>query len=207
MVGRAAAASGEEGEHGMGKSFAAVALAVLTFPFGPAGAVDLNKSRLTTIDLKSCRQVLRHKDGGAWNCAGLRGWPVYVAEGDLRQMLGFGPAPHKRRSATQSLAAFNTIFDGKGRATVEWRVENDARGRGVPFATIVRYHTSRDGAKGEALVVTKVDAGNSCQLAVIDANANPDAMAIARAWAITEAKKRACPDTPITLGKVGKGPI
>ena len=176
-------------------------------PANRAWAVDLNKSRLTSIDVKSCRKVSRHKDGGAWMCPGLRGWPVYFAEGDLRHMLAFGPSPQKRRSATQSLAPFNTIFDGKGRATVEWRVEGDDRGRIIPFATIVRFHTSMDGAKGEVLVVTKVDARDSCQLASIDANANPDAMAIARAWAIAEAKNRPCPDAPITLGKVGKLPL
>jgi hypothetical protein len=170
-------------------------------------AVDLNKSRLTSIELAKCRPLSRHKDGGAWLCPGLRGFPVYFAEGDQRQMLGFGPTPQRRRSATQTLGPFNSIFEGRKRATIEWRVENDAKGRIVPFATIVRYHTSRDGARGEVLVVTKVDAKDSCHLAVIDAKANPDAMSIARSWAIKEAKKSGCSDQPVVLGRVGNGPI
>lgn len=170
-------------------------------------AVDLNKSRLSTIELKECRRLSKHRDGGAWLCPGLRGYPIYFAEGDLRQMIGFGPAPQKRTSSKQTLSSFNTIFGGKRRATVEWRVENDTRGRIVPFATIVRFHTSHDTAKGEVLVVTKVDPKDSCRLAVIDASANPDAMAIARTWAIAEAKKQSCPAVPIVLGAPGKGPM
>lgn len=172
---------------------------------GTAEAVDLNKSRLTSIELKKCRQISRHRDGGAWICPGIRGYPIYFAEGDLRHMMGFGPNPRKRRSATQTLGPFNSIFEGKVRPTIEWRVERDARGRIVPFATIVRYHTSRDGQDSNVLVVTKVDAKDSCQVAIIDARANEDAMAIARAWAIAEARKMSCPDTPIALGKPGKG--
>ena len=182
-------------------------LAALSASSATAVAVDLNKSRLTTIDLKECRRLSKNRDGGAWLCPGLRGYPIYLAEGDLRQMLGFGSAPQKRTSSTQTLNSFNTIFDGKRRPTVEWRVESDVRGRIVPFATIVRFHTSRDDAKGEVLVVTKVDAKESCRLAVIDALANPDAMAIARTWAIAEAKKRQCPATPTVLGASGKGPM
>jgi hypothetical protein len=126
---------------------------------------------------------------------------VYVAEGDLRYMLAFGPKPQARRSATQTLGPFNTIFDGKRRAMVEWRVEHDARRRIVPFATIVRFYTSRDGERGETIVVTKVDARESCQLAVIDARANADAMSIARTWANAEARRRSCPDEPVELGQ------
>ena len=185
----------------------AVSFALLSVTSTATVAIDLNKSRLSAIDLKVCRQLSKHRDGGAWLCPGLRGFPIYFAEGDLRQMLGFGPAPQKRTSSKQTLQAFNTIFDGKRRPTVEWRVENDARGRIVPFATIVRFHTSLDNAKGDVLVVTKVDAKDSCQLAVIDATANPDAMAIARTWAIAESKKQPCPGKPIVLGKIGKGPM
>ncbi len=185
----------------------AIGLAVLPFSSVAAVAVDLNKSRLSSIDLKECRRISKHRDGGAWLCPGLRGYPIYFAEGDLRQMLGFGSAPQKRASSTQTLGSFNTIFDGKRRPTIEWRVESDTRGRIVPFATIVRFYTSSDDAKGEVLVVTKVDAKESCRIAVIDALANPDAMALARTWAIAEAKKRPCPATPTVLGVSGKGPM
>jgi hypothetical protein len=172
----------------------------------PVSAVDLNKSILTPIQLEKCRRIGRHPDGGAWVCKGLRGYPVYVAEGDLRFMLAFGPKPQARRSATQTLGPFNTIFQGKRRAMIEWRVEHDARRRIVPFATIVRYYTSRDGERGEMIVVTKVDARESCQLAVVDARANLDAMAQARAWANAEARRRPCPEEPIDLGQPAAKP-
>jgi hypothetical protein len=172
-----------------------------------AAAVDLQMSRLSAIELKTCRQISRHKDGGAWRCPGLRGYPVYFAEGDLRHFLAFGPNPEKRRSATQTLGPFNSIFQGLRRPTIEWRVERLVNGRIVPFATIVRYYTDRDGEKGEVLVVTKVDARQSCQLALIDARADANAMATARAWAIAEARKRSCPDAPEVVGAKGKSPL
>ncbi len=186
---------------------AGVGVGLLAMSPTPSRGVDLHKSLLTAIELKKCEQIRKHKDGGAWRCLGMRGYPVYFAEGDLRQMMAFGPSPEKRRSATQTLGAFNTIFDGKRRPTIEWRVEQLLNGRIVPFATIVRFHTSLEGVKGEVLVITKVDAAQSCHVAVIDAQANPDAMAMARTWAIAEARKRTCPDTPEVLGAKGKSPM
>lgn len=173
----------------------------------PARAIDLKQSRLSVIELKTCQQIARHKDGGAWRCPGIRGYPVYFAEGDLRHFLAFGPQPEKRASATQTLGPFNSIFQGKRRPTIEWRVERVLSGRIVPYATIVRFHTSLEGANGEVLVISKVDAKQSCHLAMIDARANPDAMATARAWAIAEARKRTCPEKPEILGQKGKSPM
>ncbi len=170
---------------------------------GPAAAVDLHQSRLTSIELPRCKQLSKHQQGGSWLCPGLRGYPVYFAEGDLRHYLAFGPAPRKRKSAHQTLTPFNDIFLGRKRATIEWRTERFPNGQDVPYATIVRYATARDGEKGEILVIAKVDAKDSCQLAVIDARANVDAMAIARAWANVEARKRACPEVPEELGVKG----
>lgn len=184
-----------------------IGAALLSGTAGDAAAVDLQMSRLTAIDLPSYRQISRHRQGGAWRCPGLRGFPVYFAEGDLRHFLAFGPSPEKRRSATQTLAPFNSVFQGKRRSTVEWRVERLVNGRIAPFATIVRYYTSLDGADGEVLVVTKVDEKQSCQLALIDARANANAMAMARSWAIAEARKRSCPEAPEVLGVKGKGPM
>lgn len=177
---------------------AASALAV------PSAAVDLNKSRLTTVELKACRQVGRHRDGRAWICPGLPGYPVYVAEGDLRTFVAFGPEPAKRQSAQQTLGPFNTIFWDKRRPAIEWRMERRIDGKEVPFATILRYRVSRDGQRSEVLVVTKVDERQSCQLATIDTWANPDAMGMARAWAIAEAQRRTCPEQPDRLGIKGK---
>ena len=137
---------------------------------------------------------------------GTAGYPVYVAEGDLRFMLAFGPAPEKRRSATQTLGAFNSIFAPRSRPTIEWRSYRSGV-RDVPYATIVRYHTSRDGVTGDVLVVTKVDRDNSCHAAYVDAIANADAIALAREWADKHAPEHKCDADPVVLGNTGKSPM
>ena len=187
----------------------AITLAVAGIPL--ESRASALKSSLTVIDTHACRQVRKHRDGGAWRCPGLPGYPVYFAEGDDRQMLSFGSIPERRRSATQTLTPFNTIFEGapaaRTRATIEWRVTADAKGQPRPFATIVRFHTAREGGKGEVLVITKVDAKVSCQLAVVDALANDDAMALAREWSDANARLLPCPQTPQVLGKAGRSPM
>lgn len=180
-------------------------LTVLACATTPAMANPL-KSRLTAIDLSDCRFLKRHPDGNAYRCPGLPGWPVYVASGDDRQFLSFGPSAEKRQAASQTLGAFNSVFERGKRPAIEWRIEHKG-GREVPFATIVRFHTHRDGSKGEVLVVTKVDAKISCQLALVDAAANPDGMALARSWADANARAQGCPGTPKVIGNTGKSPM
>lgn len=171
----------------------------------PAMANPL-KSRLTAIDLSDCKLLKRHPDGNAYRCPGLPGWPVYVASGDDRQFLSFGPSAEKRQAASQTLGAFNSVFERGKRPAIEWRIERKG-GREVPFATIVRFHTQRDGSKGEVLVVTKVDAKISCRLALVDAAANPDGMALARSWTDANARAQSCPGTPAVIGNTGTSPM
>ncbi len=173
---------------------------------GPAAANRV-KSLYTTVDLKACKQVRRQRDGGAWRCSGLAGIPVYIAEGDLRQFLSVGADAEKRRAATQTLGPFNSIFErGSDRATIEWRF--DRRGeRQVPYAIIVRFHTSQDGRKGDVLVVSKVSAAETCHMAYIDALANSDAIALARQVADSQAKTFDCGQEPHTEGATGKSPM
>lgn len=164
------------------------------------------KSRLTAIELSDCKLLKRHPDGNSYRCPGLPGWPVYLASGDDRQFLSFGPSAEKRQSANQTLGPFNSIFERGKRPAIEWRIERKG-GREVPFATIVRFHTQRDGRKGEVLVVTKVDAKSTCQVALVDANANPDGMALARSWTDANVRTLVCPDTPTVIGKTGASPM
>ena len=172
----------------------------------PAAANPV-KSLYTTVELKACKPVKRHRDGGAWLCDGLAGLPVYVAEGDLRQFLSVGANAQKRRAASQTLGAFNSIFEnGSDRATVEWRF--DRRGeRKIPYATIVRFHTSREGRKGDVLVVSKVSATETCHVAYIDALANQDAITLARFVADNQAKAFDCRNEPRAEGATGKSPM
>ena len=175
---------------------------------GPApAAANPVKSLYTTVDLKICKQVKRHRDGGAWRCAGLDDLPVYVAEGDLRQFVSVGANAEMRRAATQTLGAFNSMFEkGSTRATIEWRF--DRRGeRKLPYAIIVRFHTSRDGRNGDVLVVSKVSDAETCHVAYIDALANPDAIALARQIADRQAKSFDCRQEPHTEGATGRSPM
>ena len=117
---------------------------------GPApAAANPVKSLYTTVELKSCKQVKRHRDGGAWRCEGLPGCPVYVAEGDLRQFVSAGAdardsaAPPRRRSG-----AFNTIFEkGSDRPPSSGASIAAASGK-FPYAIIVRFHTSQRRPQG-----------------------------------------------------------
>lgn len=189
-----------------GGVFAVFSVAVI---LGSPTAAHANplKSLYTTIDLKTCQQVKRHSDGGAWICAGLEGYPVYVAEGDLRTFVSVGPAPEKRRAATQTLKSFNSLFRGKSsRATLEWRFVRK-NGQPVPYATIQRYFTKSDAKSGEVLVVTKVTPTEDCHVAHLDALATPNAIAVARKIADDEARKFDCKLEPKTAGSPGRSPM
>lgn len=181
---------------------AGIAAAVVT----PAAA-NPPKSLYTTIELRSCKQTQRHRDGGAWLCKGLEGYPIYVAEGDLRMFVSVGRRPDKRKAATQTLGPFNSLFKGNAnRATLEWRFVK-RNGKVVPYATIQRYFTQNDTGKGEVLVVTKVTDTEDCHVAHIDALANPQAIALARKVADEEARKFDCKADPKPVGAVGKSPM
>jgi hypothetical protein len=193
------------GEITMRSTLLPAVLATLVFA-GPAVANPL-KSLYTTIDLKKCRQTSKGPDGGAWLCPGLDGYPVYIAEGDLRTFVSVGRQPQKRRAARQTLNPFNSLFRGSSqRATLEWRfVKRD--GKIHPFATIQRYFTKNDRGSGEVLVVTKVTATEDCHVAHIDALATPQAMILARTIADTEARHFDCRSEPKRAGEHGRSPM
>ncbi len=109
-------------------------------------------------------------------CVGYNNSLVYVTEGDLRMFVSFGLGAMQEKAAEQTLPAFNTIGD-----TLEWRVAYK-NGQWVPFATILRWKTQiGDGSQpdGQILVVTKLEPGNVCHVAYINAtliaNANEEA--------------------------------
>jgi hypothetical protein len=165
------------------------------------------KSQYTTIDLKACAKLKAHPDGTSWRCPGLPGYPVYVAEGDLRTFVSVGAGAEKRRAAEQTLGPFNTIFAaGSRRATLEWRF-NRKGGALVPYATILRYYTKNDTDRGEVLVVTKVSPAQTCQVAYIDALATPEPMVLAHRIADETARSFDCGKEPATAGTKGKTPL
>jgi hypothetical protein len=180
-----------------------------------AGAVHCNsaaaqsaaKASFTTIELGKCRVVRRHADGNAWDFRGLKGMPVYLAEGDLRTFASAGTDPAKRRAASQTLGPFNSPFAGRTRRfTIEWRSE--PRGEAAPpFAMIYRLHTSTDNSKGQVLVVAKVGQTDTCQVAIIDALANDNAVGLAREIADGQGRDFDCKSPPKIVGRTGKSPL
>jgi hypothetical protein len=167
------------------------------------------KSLYTTIDLSACKVVQRHPDGNTFSCNGLPGYPVIYGEGDLRAFVSVGPysAKQKRRAQDQTLGPFNTIFEGTSRrATLEWRVHGEGDKK-IPHATILRYFTRNDTGRGEVLVIMHVSARETCQAGIIDALAEPEAMAMARQVADGAARTFSCTDEPVVHGKRGKSPF
>ena len=77
----------------------------------------------------------------------------------------------------------------------------------MPYATIVRYFTSRGNKRGQVLVVSKVTFAESCQVTLIDAEANADALAIARHIADTTARTFDCSKPPDVRGPADKSPM
>ena len=183
------------------------AMLVAVSLLGAGAQANPVKSLYTTVDLKECKQVKRHRDGNAWECAGLPGFPVYIAEGDLRQFVSVGTKPEQRRAARQTLGPFNTIFEaGSHRATIEWRFERKGE-RQIPYAAIIRFHTTSDAGRGDVLVVFKVMEYDTCHIAYVDALANEEPAALARRIADREARSFDCSRPPRAEGERGKSPM
>ncbi len=166
-------------------------------------------SAYTKINLKKCKTLDQSDQGGTWRCKGLKGYALYVAEGDLRMMIGYGKGHEKQRAASQTLGPFNSLVEKDGITTLEWRLAG-----GVPYATIVSYQTQSDASgtmvTGQVLVVSKVGAkggSDACHVAHIDALANADANVLARKAADEMAAKFDCAKDPVVVGKTGKSPM
>ena len=167
---------------------------------GPvAGAAGLD-STYTKIQLQNCQQVETAAEegtfGGAWTCPGYQGQTVYVAEGDLRMFVSFGPFAAEEPAASQTLPNFNTVNE-----TLEWRLRD-----GEAFATILRWFPSLDDgvSTGSVLIVTQLrPGGGTCQIAMVDAQANRNANVMARQAADTLAGQFDCSQPPRILGNPG----
>ncbi len=178
---------------------------------GPAAAQDV-QSVYTKIDFdKTCVWTANGGDedvatGGWAKCEGLPGYPVYLAESDLRQFVSFGPVADPE-AFSDGFGEFNHINH-----VVEWRLKD-----GKPYATILRwfvdtYDEAQDKeVEGQVLVISTVaqpdapEAGRiSCHVGYVDALANKNANALAREVADTMAEGFVCGDQrPEYFGKQG----
>jgi hypothetical protein len=161
----------------------------------------------TDFDVQRCRKLPQPKDDpvaqGAWLCRGHRGMPVRLEVADERMLVSFGKIGDGDPVSSQTFPAFNDVYSGR----VEWRLR-----AGKAFATILRWNvmTAGDGGKatgpvkpsGRVLVVTRLGPGGSCHVGYVDAVANPDANALARAIADEKAQEFKCgTDKPEVRGK------
>ncbi len=150
-------------------------LALTVAAANPAWAA--NTSVYTPYNLDKCLKLdkgnAEQGDSGSWLCKGYAGLKIYFAEGDLRSFLAFGKSPQKQCATHQTFNGFNSV-----NATVEWRMD-----KGKPIAAIQRWRVSYDSEDSSKiktyLVVTKIEANDSCHLALIE-GAYPNANAKAR---------------------------
>lgn len=157
-----------------------------------AMAADFDVS-YTDTDLNNCTVINADDFGATFACPGWRGIPVMISEGDLRFFVSYGLNAVNEPAAQQTLPQFNTI--GK---KIEWRITNRT-GDWRPYATILRYYTDNDEGKpdGQTLVVTKIEQGNTCQIARVDARKYKNANEIAAKLADDLAFDFDCANEPI----------
>lgn len=149
----------------------------------PAKAANID-SIYTEINLDECLVLNADDFGASYTCPGYKGFPLWVAEGDLRFFVSYGFGAPDELAASQTPPSFNNI-----NSTLEWRLTNSS-GDWKPIATILRWFTQIGDSSepdGEILIVTKLEPGNTCHIAYIDAKLTPNANVIARQFADTEA--------------------
>jgi len=155
---------------------------------------DSAYTKIMTPDAK-CKVVDRNEEEG-WavsKCPGYKGIDVWVGEGDLRAFVGYGPNGQDEAAYGSTFGPFNTTGE-----TVEWRLKD-----GKPVATILRWKVDGgpDMPKGEMLVVTQLEAGNQCWIAVVAAHKNKNANELARQAADELAGTVDCAtETPTIVG-------
>lgn len=170
---------------------------VMTAVASPARAAF--ESAYTDLNLDACLVMETSDFGSVWACPGYKGYPLRIAEGDLRFFVSYGFGAAEEPAAEQTLPPFNYLGP-----KIEWRLSN-ASGTFVPVATIVRYFTQNatdeGGPEGQVLVVTQLGEGKTCQIAYIDAVANPDANELARKVADEKAGTADCAAEPEIIGE------
>ncbi len=167
--------TGRQREVGM-KTMLAIG-AVLALGTMPAGAAEW-RSVYTDVDLAQCTAISTYELGASFACPGHKGYPVLVAENDLRVSVSYGFGAPQERAAGQSFAPFNHAGP-----RIEWLLHDDPELGEVPVGTILRFFLAApdyEDPDRQLLVVTQISPGNTCQVAHVDALANPDANQLAR---------------------------
>lgn len=119
-------------------------LAALLLAVTPATAQQV-KSEYTELDLAQCTVFEADDTGTMLGCPGWHGYPVMVAEGDLRMFVSFGLDSTREPAAEQTLPPFNHFAP---KAKIEWRLRLDGD-TWVPFATILRWYVAQQDGVSE----------------------------------------------------------
>lgn len=163
---------------------------------GPASA-QLYNSSYSALNFEECTVISTDDFSSTWACPGLKGMPVMVRESQRRFSVSYGLTSTTEKAAEQGLKPENRLGE-----EIEWRVSN-IDGSYKPFATILKFFVKAEGEgkEGEVLVVTRVAPGATCQVAYIDALANPDAEKLAQQAADEKAMAFDCGNEPEIVGK------
>ena len=157
---------------GVWPSIAALAAAMVALP---ATAIAQNwHSAYTDLNLERCTIVQQADLSTDFACAGWDGFPVLVRYGEHRVFVSYGSDAKDEMVWQQSVPSINQTGE-----TLEWLLTDGQR----PVATILRYFIDRSeigGPDEQVLVVTKIERGNTCPLAYIDARRNTEANQMAR---------------------------
>ncbi len=174
----------------MGKFSCLIALSATLNLFGISTVLSAD-SAYTKLDFeKGCdwKPAASEEEaqmGGEAVCQGYQDYPVYFAEGDIRQFTAYGPVDDPN-AFSNGFSEWNSVH-----TVIEWRLENQK-----PFATIHRWFLdnidpntgSADGSRrGQVLVVSTVADPDallgkrvSCPIGYVDALANKNANQMAR---------------------------
>lgn len=157
------------------------------------------QSVYTETDLDLCTMIGAYELGASWACPGYKGFPLLVSEGDLRFLVSYGFGAADEKAARQTFPQFNHLG-----ARLEWLLAEDDTLGTVPVGTILRYFLAAPDYNDpdfQVLVVTRIEAGNTCQVAHIDALANANANQMARDAAIALIPGFDCKSTdPVVVG-------
>ena len=160
------------------------------------------QSHYTDIALEECTLLSTYELGATWACPGYKGYPLMIMEGDLRFFVSYGFGAPDEMAARQSFPQFNTIGE-----RLEWLTEEHVERGSMPQATILRYYLEpfeMDDPIDQVLVVAKIEPGNTCRVAQVDALRNQDANSLAREAAVKFVPGWDCETmTPQTIGQWG----
>ncbi|MFC5384430.1 hypothetical protein ACFPLB_00425 [Aquamicrobium segne] len=137
------------------------------------------RSAYTDTDSSNC--VMLATDPGYSSelaCPGYKGYPLLIADSDLRMFVSYGFDARDEMAASQTMPGFNTIGE-----KLEWLIADHPDLGEQPVASILRYHLDRSEGfipDTQVLVVTRIEPGNTCHVAYIDALANRNANVLAR---------------------------